>query len=96
MGNTQGDYDPHFDAKQYLKPGIYLDEINCIRKSFLKFSPNDNGYVKTSVVLKTYKEAYQMDSLKKRWYNRSQINFNEFYEEMSNILIQRKNTMHDV
>lgn len=38
MGASQNqEYDPSFDPKVYLKPGITLDEIHCIRKNFLTF-----------------------------------------------------------
>ena len=52
MGNDQTDeYDPYFDPNRYLKHGINLDEILCIRKSFLSFNPSDAGLIKTSLVL---------------------------------------------
>ena len=46
MGNSNGDeYDPNFDPRKYTKKGMTLDEILCIRKSFLQFSPNNRGYI---------------------------------------------------
>ena len=59
MGATQNnDYDPTFQPRRYLKPGITIDEIHCIRKNFLSFTPNEMDMIETNAVLNKYKDAY--------------------------------------
>ena len=46
MGIDQSnDYDSKFNPKSYLKQGMTIEEVKCIRRSYLNLNPDEDGHL---------------------------------------------------
>ena len=79
-----------------MRKGLTQNDVQTIRNSFLSFSPDNDSMVKVKHIIRQYENAYEMQSLECHFAGQHEVNFDQYYNVMSDVFIKRKTSMTDV
>jgi hypothetical protein len=84
-----------FNPANYLRPGLTIYEILAIRHSFERLKPV-NDRIEVKEFLEKYKNAYMEGKIEDRIGDRTELNFDEFFEILANFILQNKEQLKNV
>ena len=85
------------DLQKYKlkRPQLSEQEILDIKQIFDSLEP-DNGYVSLNDIYRLYSQALDRDEIEEKFANMTQVNFEEFFDVMGELMVDKKRRFKDI